>query len=485
MATPLLQRIRDRFSLTGAEWPPRDLRGMWEEIEKFEAFRRSEEGPIRMLASVQWWERYLISPVPRMISGASANLLVGEPPEWTAASEADQKRLDYLVSENELDTELHRAAMISSSEGEVWGRICYRPDLLDVPVIEFVSRRRVIPHFAGRFLLGATFVTEWAEAGIEVFRLFEHYEAGAISNELYRGTRTSLGQPVSLDSYEHTAGMIEMVLTGFDKPLIAFVPNTLDADPGRGYSDYCGLEDRFLSINRATTIGDTNTELAGKKRALLDVEYAQSGSTIAGEEIWIRDAQSDNLGEKSPLEIIDFSYDASQITTWLDHLIDSTLSFGGTSPQLVGRQLDGAAVSGTALRLKMIHSLLESAGKGRFLDRGVVRLMHFCQVIDSRPTIQLGFGRPWSKPDEDPGFERQDGLPRDDLEAATYIATLTGAEAISIEQRVAYLHPDWDKDQIDNEVAAIEGDRPEATALPAIMPPAPTEMPASLPAGSE
>ena len=441
---------------------------MWEEIEKFEAFRRSDDGILRQLEGIGWHERYLISPVPRLISRASANLLVGEPPEWTAANEADQDNLEYLANENELDTELHRAATIASSEGEVWGRICYRPDLIDVPVIEFVSRRRVIPRFAGRFLLGVTFLTEWPEGAVEVVRLFEHYEKGAIHNQLYRGTRTSLGTEIELAAYGETAGMQPVVFTGIPQPLAAFVPNTLDADPERGFSDYQGLEERFFGINRAATIGDSNTELVGKARALLDAEYAgQSGASIMPDEsVWVRHSSQGDLDESGPLKMMEFTYEAGQIVTWLDHLIDSTLSFGGASPQLVGRQLDGAAVSGTALRLKMIHSLLESSGKGRYLDRGIRRLMRFASVIDSRPVFELGYGRKWAQPDELPAVERQAALPRDDLEAATYLASLVSAESISIPERVAYLHPDWDEEQRVEEIARLEAKANAPIRLP-------------------
>lgn len=464
MALTVLERIR-RVFLPGDRWPPEQLREVWEEIERFEAFRQSDEEVLRLLSFTPTSSPYMISPVPRMISRASANLLVGEPPEFTAAAEADQQRLDFIVEENMLDTELHRSAMIASSEGEVWGRICYRPDLLDVPLIEFVSRRRVIPYFAGRFLLGATFVTEWQTGTTEVHRLFEHYERGAIIAEVFRGTNAFLGTRIDLNQFEETAGMPEVVYTGFDQPLVAFVPNSIDTDPDRGFSDYQGLEDRFLGINRATTIGDTNTEIAGKKRALVDSKYVQHGRELTGDEVWVRDSEVTSLDSASPLQMIDFNYDATQITTWLDHLIDSTLGFSGTSPQIVGRQLDGAALSGIALRLKMVHSLLEQSGKGRFLDRGVRRLLHFAQVIDSRGVNELGFGRPWSKPDEIPAMERQDALPHDDMEAASIVSTLVGSESISFEERVAYLHPEWDEDQRSEEVSRLKKIA-EETAVP-------------------
>src|SRR5581483_7140645 len=116
----------------------------------------------------------------------------GEPAEFKPSNEADEQRLDFITEENDLDALNHQAAVIASSEGEIWGRIVLRPDLLDCPIIEFVSRGRVIPYFSGRFLVGATFITQFVEGEYEIYRLFETYDRGAVTAELFRGTRTAL-----------------------------------------------------------------------------------------------------------------------------------------------------------------------------------------------------------------------------------------------------------------------------------------------------
>lgn len=458
MTVTFLQRIRTMFGVGAGTYPPEELRAVWEEIEKYAAFRSSNESVLRQLDSIPWYAPYLISPVPRMVSRSSAHLLFSEPPEVTPEADGDAENLERIVAENELDTELHRAAMISSSEGEVWGRIVVRRDLLDVPIIEYVSRRRVIPHFAGRFCRGATFVTEWQLDSNVVLRLFETYEPGLIAAQAFYGTLNAIGVPVNLESHAETAGTPEVVFTGFDQPLCAFIPNSIDDDPTRGYSDYCGLEDRFLGINRAATIGDTNTELAGRKRALVDGKYVGAGGELSGDDVFVSHEDLRSVDENGPMKILEYSYDASQISLWLDTLIDSTLIFAGAAPQLVGRDT-GAAISGTALRLKMIHSTLEASGKGRFFDRGLKRLLRFAAVIDSRPIAEIGFGRQYAKADELPGVQRSELLPRDDLEASQILAGLAGAEAISIEERVAFLHPDWPEDRRTEEIGRIKAEQ--------------------------
>lgn len=462
MAQTLLERIRRRFAGAGGAgtYPPEDLRVVWEEIERFAAFRQSDETVLRQLAYTPWYMRYLISPVPRMVSRSKAHLLFSEPPEVKPANESDEANIERIVNENQLDTELHRSAMISSSEGEVWGRIIVRPDLLDVPIIEYVSRRNVIPHFAGRFLLGATFVDEWQLGTNDVLRLFTTYEAGLISAQAYRGTLNAIGVPVSLDAFEETKGTHEYVLTGIAEPLVAFIPNSIDEDPTRGFSDYAGLEDRFLSLNRATTIGDSNTELAGKKRALIDGKYVGPHGELSDDDVFVSNEDTRSIDQAGPMKVLEYSYDAGQITTWLDHLIDSTLIFGGAAPDLVGRTT-GGALSGTALRLKMIHSTLEASGSGRFADRGLKRLLRFAAIIDGRPTTEIGFGRSYAARDEEIAVQRRPLLPRDDVEAASILGMLAGAEAISREEKVRFLHPDWDEKRVQEEATAIENEEPE------------------------
>jgi hypothetical protein len=469
-------------ALGRASWPPPAVADRWAEIELFRALRDSEDTRLRQEVSVRWDAPYITSPLPRLVSRASANLLFGEPATFTPAAEQDGENLDALVAANELDSELLRAAMVSSSEGEVWGRVLVAPALLDYPIIEWVSPANVVPHFSGRFVVGATFISEWATGSIERTRLLETYEAGRITAELYRGTRTSIGRQVSLDSFAPTEGREAETLTGMDTPLVAFVPNSLGSDPTRGVSDYRGLEQRFLALNEAATVGQQNLKLAGRKRALVDAEYLDTtGRLPDGDDIFIRQDTDAVMGEAPrPVQMIDYGYDSAPVTAWIEHLIDTSLTFAGVAPQSVGRSVDGGAVSGSALKLKMSHSLLEAAGKGRHFDKALARLLRQAAVLDSRPTTEGGFGRSWAEPDTLPGVSRGDGLLRDDKEAAQLLAALVGAEVMSQEEAVRWWRPDWSPQQVDEELTRLAGDAGPAAPAPGatISTPRP-ELPAS------
>lgn len=441
-------------------WPPAALQATWAEVELFAALRTSNSDRLRQERWINWRQDYLISPVPRMISRASAHMLFGEPALIAPEADADEQNLERIIDENDLPSELHRAAVIASSEGEVWGRIVVDASLLDVPIIEFVSRDRVIPHFAGRFLIGATFVTTWVTGTTERYRLFETYEAGLVTSVLYRGTTTSLGSTVKLDKFDATKGRQEHVLTGVEWPLAVFIPNSIDSKPARGFSDYAGMTDRFFAINESVTIGQSNMRLAGRKRALIDSSYVNGNRSPEGDDIFIRHSRhtGDDAKSPPPLSIIEYGFEAEQTIAWVDHLVDSSLTFAGISPQSVGRQIDGSSLSGTAMRLRMSHSLLEAAGKGRYMDKGIRKLLRAATVIDGRPIGENGFGRTYAQRDALPSIERWSGVPRDDAEAAAQLTNMVAAEAISVEQRVRWLHPDWTEQKIADEVKALEAE---------------------------
>jgi len=463
----VMQQLHDRLTGDGT-WPPVAQADTWAAIELFQAFLSSDETRIRQEAWKQHKLRYMVSPVPRLVSRGKANLLFGAQARFKAAVPEDQERLDYIAGRQGLASELHRAAVIASAEGEVWGRIVVAPGVIDVPVIEFISRCRVIPHFDGRFVTGATFVTTWipSQNSTERFRMLEHYVAGAVETELYRGTTTRLGSSISLDSFKPTVGRQPLVNTGIDWPLTAFVPNAIDADPTRGYSDYQGLRARFLAINEADTVGQANLRLAGRKRAIIDASHLKDGRVPEGDDVFIRSSRETGDGvTTSPLQMIDYRFEADQNIAWANHLIDTTLTFAGIAPQAVGRSVDGGAVSGTALKLKMAHSLLETSGTGGYFDAGVSRLLHAGQILDGRRTTEGGFGRKWSDPDAAPALVRQEGLPRDDMEAAQQLTAWVNADAISLQEAVAFMHPAWDDQQIAGEVDRIRADR-QAQALP-------------------
>lgn len=454
-------------------WPPDDsIRAVWEEIEMLSGLRTSDEFTLRSLATVYGMNventSYVDVPVPRLISRLKANLLFAEPPDIKSDQTGDQTQLDDLVDENDLVAEMRRGALLCSSEGEVYGRLVVEPETLDWPIIEFVSRRWTIPRFSGRFLTGALFIKEIPEGPNVVWRILEDYGPGSIETRLYRGSNSQLGERRPLAARAETASLPleQPVPTGLTDVACVFIPNTLDEDPTRGITDYLGVVRAFFAINESASVGQANVRSTGLKRLFVDGRYRNSaGNLPAGRDVfWMDSALQDALGSGGGITEAEYTFESVALKLWHDHVIDLALTFAGVAPASVGRELQGrgTAMSGTALRLRMTHTLMETAGTGRAWDRQMARLLRMAQLLD-----KAAFGRSWTKADAMPAFHRQDGLPRDTMEEAQETATLATAGALSLETKIRRVHPEWSDEQVQAEIARIHSDAEQSMQLTA------------------
>lgn len=449
------------------DWPPKQHAHAWQRVAFLAALRDSDEATIRAMAQLRGMggdrrKPYMASPIPALISRIVADMLFGEEPRFLAADEADQDHLGEIITVNQLPAELHRAAVIASSEGEVWGRVIADPELAPTPIIDFHSRGAVLPEFRGRFLLRASVVSVFlGDKDQEVYRLIETHSPGQIESQLFKGNKDRIGTEVSLDSRPETAGTRPLVLTGIDRPLVVRIVNRVGRDYMAGESDYDGLENLFLAVNEALTITQQNMRLTGAKRLMVDRDFLdKEGKLQLADDVYVHSSGGiKKMGEgpgTKPFEQLEYSFEAAELTRWIDWMLDHTLTAAGISPASVGRGDLGGSLSGTALRLRMAHTLSEIAGKGRLWDAGIAELLRLAQLIDAKPVAQGGFGKAYADAESAPRVERGDGLPEDPREDAQVIAQLAGAEAISTEEKVRRLHPTWDDARVADEVARID-----------------------------
>lgn len=455
---------------TEKQWPPQAHGAAWGEIARREALRTADEGAIRAAARAAKMggdirKPYLVSPIAPLISRAFADLLFGEEVRAVAADENNAENLARIMQINGVPALAHQGAQLSSALGEVWIRVSADREIADAPVLELFSRAQVAPVFTGRFLREATIIHTFAGRGQERYRLMERHAPGVVESRLFKGSTDALGDEVALDSYGPTAGTMPVVQTGIDRPLIVRVANGLDADPTLGVSDYLALAPLMLALNEALTIAQHNFRLTGAKRLWVDRKHLDAaGNFNLSDDILIQTGSgvaSKQLGDPDQTKAVQqtaFDYEATQQLAHIDWLLDHILTAAGVSPASVGRGELGGSLSGTALRLRMAHTLSEVAAKGRYWDAGLAEALRLAQLLDAAPVDGGGFGRPWSAPEEAPEIIRGDGLPPDAREEAQTIATLAGADAVSMEERVRQLHPAWDDARVGEEVARIQAD---------------------------
>lgn len=464
------------------KWPP-PWECAWKDTRLWQALREADDNYLRRY--VRWdtaenrQRQYIVDPMPSKISWTFAELVFGDDPTFTAGTTADQARLDEFVEENQMPSELQSAEDICSSEGEVWWRILVDPMQAPVPIVEWHSRLAVLPMFRGRHLLAAALVSTYRPPNARdqdkrLYRYFEIHADEVVYNVLFLGEKDKVGKRVALDDLQQTADLQDVWDHGLGM-LCGRILNKRGRDPKRGVSDYAGVKDYLLALNETATIGQENARLTLKKRVVVPDSYLDvRGNFPAGADVLIapttdRDPDRPDQG----LAQVEWSFDASAFIAYKEDLERTILGRVGLARQLVdaGNPTPDGRATGTALRLRLIPSMLETADKGRFWDDALPDIFTKAQMVDALPEERGGFAGQWSSPGQAPTIERSGSLPEDETEEATRHSTLVTAEIESRKTAIQELHPDWDETQVTAEIDQITTEA--KSFLPSVMPPPP------------
>lgn len=464
------EKLRKELEATD-EWPLKREQKIHNAIGLWRAFR---EGDRERLAREVDWERdrrYLLDPLAERIPETWADLLFGDDPEIEPTAEEDAERLEDIVEENDLPSSLQEAEETCASEGEVWWRVRKDATLLTVPAIEWHSRLDVIPLYVARKLVAAAVV---AEVGREVqdhgedivWRYIAIHEEGRMINLLFRGENCRLGERKELSEHPAVADLQDEWSHGLASMLCGRVVNKRAPRNG-SRSVYHGISDYLLALNENLAIGQENARLTGKKRAIVTPDMLDAeGQFPAGADVLIR--QRTDIDPEKPTEglvQIEWQFDATALKLWVDHLEEQAITRSRIAPQLIGKATENA-LTGPALRARLLDTVLAAVGKGRFWDDELPQALVAAQMVDDLPEAAGGFGREWAKPAERPSVERGDPLPVDADAEVQRITAEINAEILSTRTGIEERHPDWDEKRVDEEVERIMRDRPAPAPEP-------------------
>ena len=438
--------------------------------------------------------QYRSDSLPARISAAFADLLYGETPTFRAClpdgadedtESPDQAALEKLVEENNLAAQLRTMVHDCSSEGEQWWRVYTNPEESEYPILEFSSRLDVIPLFRGKRIVAIGFITTLFSQEIklendvewEVWRKLEIQTDGLVCNYLFKGGMVELGNQVDLKDLPETANIMPEWRHGLDIMLAGRVPNKLGRDYRLGISDYQGVKDQLFDLNEARTIMAENARLAAKKRAVAPRRMLRADGTVdLGSDVFITENEGEDteLGNDktrgSDFAILEYTFDASALIAHINELTTTAVTRCGLVEQFVntsgGSTDGGAAVTGVALRTRLIPTTLTATGKSLYIDRELPRMMVALQQVDAMPTQDGGCGHDWAHPEIPPTIERASILPEDETELTSRHVTAVAGEIESIFTAVKDLHPEWDDDEINKEISRIHEDR--MPAMPSI-----------------
>lgn len=490
----------------GTEWPPQDhtlgLQHMdewsaWysgdpDQLSRYYGGGVAQTGIVRpaqfsrgMVGSLaRWWwgtptadgeqRSKLHVPLAADIAGTSADLLFSESVKLTGGNDKLQETLDSLQDLG-LDAQLHEAAEVQAALGGVYLRTVWDRDVSPLPWTDAVQPDGALPEFRNGRTVAVTLWTQLgeAEAGT-VHRLLERHESGRITYGLYAGTLTNLGREVPLAEHPQSADLAGIVDsesgqdTGTKRLTVTYIPNMLPNRAARrshlGRSDFQGVTPLFDALDEAYSSWWRDIRHA-KSRIHVPAQYLDSQGPGKGavadvdREVYVPldgvlAKGSDGLLLDAQQFAIRYNEHANTCRDWANRAVQAA----GYAVSTFGEQ-DGTAMTAAEVQQRERRSYMTRGKKVRYWTMG---LRDHLQTMVEVANANLSAGIPAG----DLGVEFGRGVQDSPLSLANTVQALRNAESASIATRVRMLHPDWDADAVDAEVALIASETGTGAPVP-------------------
>jgi A118 family predicted phage portal protein len=436
-------------------------------------------------AKQTWEERRVMLHVPVAgdISSVSASMLFSSAPRVKIAEAqkenappdamAAQERLDEIIDRGGIQNTLLEAAESCSGMGGVLLKVNWDAALSSLPLLSVAQADNALPEFKFGTLTACTF---WKTVGMEddggVYRLLERHEPGVIYQALYYSKDAEkIGTRQALVNHPETAGMQDVIQTGLDGLACVYIPNMRPNRRRRGeyigQSDYSGSEGLMDSIDEIYTSLLRDVRL-GQGRLIVPSAYLSNDGDgglrfDADKEAFSPvDAPLGGGGMASEITINQFAIRTTEHLDAIKELLMRTFSNAGYAPQTFGLSAGGGAEAEATLRMRQAKTSMTTAKKAQYWADALEYIFGAMLVVDQK---QLG-----TKVTPYPvSVEMQDGTAVDMGDVATSIELLNRAAVTSLRTRVAMVHPDWTREQIDAEALAIEGESGLSVPDPAMV----------------
>jgi hypothetical protein len=437
-------------------------------------------------------------PIAADIAELSANLLWADIP--TVTVDADSTDAGTLVATQDqihryLDdrghSTLREGAETAAALSGVYVRVVWDVTLRPRPWMDVLGPDAVVPEWRWGQLAAATV---WREleplhGSSEVWRLLERHEPGSIAYGLYKGDVDTLGMQMALDDHPDAAACVQRVdksgktvwlvdengamATGIPRLLVTYMPNVgpsraweriPDAKPF-GRSDFAGIEPLMGSLDEAWTSWMRDLRL-GKARIMLPQSMletdgpGQGGVFDLDREVFVQLNMLDE-GSGSAITANQFAIRVEEHERTCAALRGQILSSAGYSAQSFGDE-GNVAVTATEVAAREKQSLTTRGLKILYQRPALLEVLTTMLHVDAVHCGATGI---------DPAAELTASWPQavqpDPEATARALSLLESAGAISTWMKVKQLHPEWDDEQVAEEVARIREDKTASNPIPA------------------
>lgn len=408
-------------------------------------------------------------PIAGEIADTSAQLLFSRPPALTVEDQGTQARLDELFDERAWER-LLTAAETCAALGGVYLRVGWDQDVAPRPLLSSISPDMAVPVFRWQTLTEVTFTWTLHTGNDGVLRHLEHHAPGRVEHGLYHGDHDTLGMLLPLTEHPVTAPLAEEVdseggiPTGLPRLDVAYTPNTHNpawrADPvgaDQGAADIAGVEPVLDAVDESYTSWMRDVRL-GKARILVPQDYLDNHGPGQGASIDLdREVFTPvrALLDKSGMHIEpqQFNIRHQEHAATVLALTERAVTGSGYSAQTFGLTTD-VAMTATESYARERRTHNTRGGKVRRWSLGLAELAEIMLAVDRQV-----FGT--SVTPQRPSVEFPDVAPVNPEVTSQTALNLRSAEAASTETLVSLVHPEWDSDEVADEVARIDAAGPD------------------------
>jgi A118 family predicted phage portal protein len=421
-------------------------------------------------------------PVAADLATGVASLIYSEPPRITARAigegdDAEPDPTQQAVVDRIVEAGLIPTLRMAAEPNAVLGDVYLRPVIdrevsPDGALTSVVHADQAVPVFRWGRLVEVTFWSEIGRTNSVVYRLLEHHDvvdgAGRITYHVYEGKDGDLGKRISLSAFPMLAGLAGVVdedgsqLTGLDRLDVVHYPN---AGPQRrwrsnpmlkycGRSDYDGNEQVFDQIDVAWTSWLRDIRLGAGRITVPG--YMLEGQGPGKGAVWDVDREVYSAINAIPndgtgLTVTQFAIRHAEHKATIDALFEVALRHSGLSAQTLGEQGGDVAMTATEAQAR---ERLSFVTRGDRTATGADVIARYLTVHTMLEMVH-GIGKV-AEPLEGVNVEFGDSVSEAPETVARTLQLLVAADAISHEMRVRALHPEWDADQVAQEVARIK-----------------------------
>lgn len=403
-------------------------------------------------------------PLAGDISATSADLLYGEPPEISVIDDENtMNALDAIINGG-LIPALLEGTEIGSALGGWYVRCTWDTAVADVPLFDAVPPDSAVPEWRSGRMIAVTF---WRELSCEegvVFRHLEKHTPGYVWHGLYKGDDDSLGERVGLSEHPETEPFSSLVdslgkvETGAKWLTAEYIPNMLPNRSMRGAnlgrSDYSGIEQVMDALDETWSSLMRDVRL-GKGRVIvpasyLDIQGPGKGARFDPEREFFTPVKAlpDDAGVD--LQIVQFQIRVDEHASAARMLAAQAVRGAGYSAQTFGEGDPGSgAATATEIQSKEKRSYTTRDRKIGYNKPPLGRILKAALEV-----YVAKFGMTGITP-QVPNIDFPDGVQVDEFTTAQTVQMLDMATAASPKTKVRMVHPQWDDDQVEEEVEAI------------------------------